>query len=100
LAFARLHGQPLTAAKTSPEGQALRRQLLLAADPGLASTLDGLLNPPADQPVLPVVDALDALALTVTADHVVAGSERRLPDPVASSERQLDRLGRRAEITW
>lgn len=88
LAFARLAGGPLAEPKRTPEGRARRRQLLIAHDPDLGPVLGSGAGPE--------VDLLDAAALTVTADRVVAGTERRLgPTP-----HQRDRRGLRAEIVW
>lgn len=103
LAFARLAGEPLTEAKRTPRGRAWRRQLLTDAHDELGSFLTSFLasgsissgRSASGQPggPLPEIDLLDATALTVTAAHVVAGTERRLGQ-------ERDHRGRRAEVTW
>lgn len=85
LAFARLAGRPLPHPKRTAEGRALRRRLLLEHDPTLRVVLD--------TSELPMIDLLDAAALTVTADRVVGAEERRLgPEPTPD--------GRLSEIVW
>jgi predicted RNase H-like nuclease len=85
LAFARLNDEPLPHPKRTAEGRALRRRLLVAADPAF--------GPLIASSRLPAIDLLDAAVLTITAARVVAGDERRLGD-------QRDRAGRRAEVVW
>lgn len=91
LAFARLAAgddalpAPLGDPKRTAAGRRRRRELLLDHDPTLAPVLD-------DSP-LPTIDLLDAAALTVTAERVVSGTDRRLGD-------ERDHLGRRVEIVW
>lgn len=101
LAFARLAGEhadrppahphaavgaaPLPHPKRTPEGRALRRRLLVAADERF--------GPLIDTSPLPPIDLLDAAALTITAGRVATGTERRLGD-------QRDHRGRRAEVVW
>lgn len=85
-AFARLAEGPLVEPKRTKAGQALRRQLLGGND----SNLDALIS---EHPQLPVIDLMDAAVLTITAGHVVAGSEIRLGNDV-------DCTGLRAEIVY
>lgn len=89
-AFLRLQADvPLDHAKSTNEGRALRLGLLRASGRFDADELDRALA----SKVAPVVDLLDAIALVVTARHMVANTDRRLGD-------QADPLGRRAEIVY
>lgn len=94
--FLRMHDeQPLPHAKATLDGRELRTALLTGSgwfdgdEPPGPSELAALLA----SGVAPVVDMLDALALVVTARHIVVGTERRLGD-------QTDHVGRRAEIVF
>lgn len=89
-AFLRLQADiPLDHAKSSNEGRALRVGLLRASRRFDAEELDRALA----SKVAPVVDLIDAIALTVTARHMATWTDRRLGD-------QRDHLGRRAEIVY
>lgn len=89
-AFMRLQGDvPLDHAKATTEGRALRVGLLRASRRFDSSELTAVL----ESNVAPLIDVLDALALTVTARHIVVGTDRRLGD-------QIDHAGRRAEIVY
>ncbi len=89
-AFLRLNnGEPLIHAKSTTDGRLLRTGLLQRSgrfdSDELAHTVANRVAPP--------VDLVDAIVLTITAAHVVCGSERRLGD-------QIDAAGRRAEIVY
>ena len=89
-AFLRLQGDvPLDHAKSTAEGRALRIELLRASGRFDAGELDRALA----SRVAPIVDLLDAIALTVTASHMTNSTDRRLGD-------QIDPHGRRAEIVY
>lgn len=100
LAFTRLNGQPLDEPKKTSAGRDLRRRLLVEADPTFSAVLDELVHPAAGRAKLPAIDLYDAAVLTITADHIVAGTERRLPDDDSGPFHVLDHLGRRAQIVW
>ncbi len=81
LAFQRLNDdQPLEDPKARAAGRIQRRKLLKGS---LGTQLDTAL---ADRPV-PEADALDSLALLITATHLAEGTERRL----GNERDQLDR---------
>ncbi len=84
-AFLRLNGEPLTS-KHHKDGRDQRRDLLARA---LGSRFDELLA----TAKAPLTDLLDATALTVTADHIVAGTTIRLGG-------EIDPTGKRAEIVY
>lgn len=89
-AFLRMQADiPLDHAKSSDEGRALRIGLLRASGRFDAEELDRALA----SKVAPIIDLLDAIALVVTARHMVTRTDRRLGD-------QVDHLGRRAEIVY
>jgi len=89
-AFLRLQADiPLDHPKSTSEGRALRVGLLRASRHFEAEDLDRALVSKA----APVIDLLDAIALTVTARHMATGTARRLGD-------QVDHRGRRAEIVY
>lgn len=85
-AFVRLAGQPLTEPKRTSDGQAMRRELLATSDPAFADLI-------ADRRDLPLLDLIDAAVLTVTACHVVTGTEHRLGS-------DIDPRGLRAEVVY
>ncbi len=70
-AFVRLSGEPLEHPKRTEPGRATRRRLLTGCDPIFGDLLESY-------PELPALDLIDASVLTVTARHVVAGTEHRL----------------------
>lgn len=84
LAFARLAGHPLTTTKRTADGRAERRRLL-------GSLGDATDRPPAGAAEH---DLLDALALTLTAGRLLAGTAERLGDGAR------DARGLRMEIAW
>jgi len=89
-AFLRLQADiPLDHTKSTSEGRALRIGLLRASGRFDAAELDRALA----SKVAPVVDIVDAIALTVTAHHMISSTARRLGD-------QVDPRGRRAEIVY
>jgi predicted RNase H-like nuclease len=88
LAFARLAGEPLPS-KHSPEGRAARESALRTV---LGSQLDALIDR-ARKAKVPRVDLFDAAVLTVTARHVVAGTEHRLGGHV-------DPTGKPAQVVY
>ena len=85
-AFVRLAGVPLTEPKRTAQGQAMRRQLLRDHHEALDAAIDA-------HPQLPTIDLIDAAVLTITAEHVVNRSERRLGNDV-------DRTGLRAVVVY
>ncbi len=88
-AFVRLAGTPLESAKRTAEGQRLRERLLDGVDPALGR----LVRAERERGALPILDVIDAAVLTVTADHVATGTERRLGT-------DIDPRGLRAEIAY
>lgn len=89
-AFLRLHDdQPLPHPKATPQGRELRVRLLTDSGRFDQDELAMILA----SGNAPLIDTLDALALTVTARHITLGTERRLGD-------QADGFGRRAEIVF
>ncbi len=70
-AFVRLAGEPLAEPKRTVAGRKLRRRLLINDNADFATLFDS-------NPHLPLLDLIDAAVLTITAAHVVAGSEHRL----------------------
>lgn len=88
LAFARIAGEPLPS-KHTPEGRAMRKSALRSA---LGAEVDVLLRQ-ASTANVPVVDLFDAAVLTITAGHVVAGTEVRLGGAI-------DPSGKRAQVVY
>lgn len=86
-AFVRLHGEPLEHSKSTPEGRALRRQLLAGVYGD--DEVDNLLA----VRVAPEIDLIDAAVLAVTAARVATGSEVRVGG-------DRDSCGLRAEIVY
>lgn len=70
-AFVRLAGRPLPDPKRTEQGRSQRLGLLADHDPALAGLPDRHRQ-------LPVLDLIDAAVLTITARHVVQGTEIRL----------------------
>ncbi len=80
LAFMRLYGSPLPHPKKSTAGAKLRTELL-GQRFGVSEVDDLLANR-----TMPVEDALDALVLLVTAQHLRAGTAALLGDGRADAE--------------
>ena len=87
VSFRLLHGSPLLLPKTTEEGHALRKALLLEQFPDLERSIDELGRPGARN------DVLDAYSLLWTARRIVSGSATVLPPTP-----QIDTKGLRAEI--
>ena len=89
-AFVRLNDDtPLGHAKSTSSGATLRTDLLERSGRFDPDQLSRAL----ENRVAPTADIIDAIALVITAAHVVCGDERRLGD-------QVDDRGRRAEIVY
>jgi len=88
LAFARIAGEPLPS-KHTVDGRAARESALRSV---FGEEFDGLLERGGEARV-PLVDLLDAAVLTITASHVLAGTDVRLGGA-------LDPTGKRAQVVY
>ena len=83
VSFAALAGTPLRFAKTTWNGQALRRRLLARAGIELPEELEG------DAGLVPVADVLDAAAAAWSARRYARGEAKPLPEGAARGGRQV-----------